>query len=1334
MQSSATFVQVADLGAAYDEDARFDHEDGQLEFILQHDGSAFSTIRLKQFKLVRVVTDMEVFLTGLKSLLLTEIGNALNEYRNIRYAVIAHVVYEKVTEPDRPPIVGFLRTDLVVALGTKDILPTIWATLGKLRARHVNFMRDSSGLRLKEVRGVDFSTSKYDPLLSGGSAYVELPDFLLNKRAIVNVQNKDKRCFAYALLSALHPVQSSNRPNEYNKFFDQHPELRDLHFPVEIDQLRQVEEKIGIAFNVFSFFDDVGRGRYPVYLSKLSETDAIDLLFWNGHYAWIKHFSRFMADTAKHNGAHFYCKRCLGRFTKAHVLKNHQLHCISVDDCKQVLTMPPEGTKIKFINVRHQQKFPFTIYADFESLTVPCDQLTDAEKKQQGVPKFSFQKHKPISVGLKLVCSSPGILDLPYETYTGEDVNEWFLQRLAVYRHWCHDYLFNEQRLIMTEDDQRDFEQAVKCYICRKSFASADEQNKFKNRRKVRDHDHITGAYRGPAHSACNLKMRTTYKIPIFLHNFRNYDSHLIVPAFNLLKGTRLEIIGQNLEKYLTLTWDSNLVFKDSLQFLSGSLEQLVACLLKSGKQNFVHLREAFATVTDEEGIEMLLRKGVYPYDYMGSEARLQETCLPARQHFFSRLTNKECSEEDYDRAQRVWAKFSCKTMQDYHDLYLKTDVLLLADVFESFRRATINTFGLDPAYYVSAPQLSWDCMLKMTQCELELLSDPAMFKIINDNLRGGVSVIMKRHAVANNKYMGEQYDPDKPSSYIFYLDANNLYGWAMSEPLPCGEFVWMTPEECEEVDWRTLDDGDSDYGYFVECDFHYPDSLHDEHNDYPFAPERLVVEERLLSEQQLGIREQYTISHNSYAKLIPNFFDKTKQLVHYRNLRFYLENGLQLTKVHRAIRFKQSRWLQPYVQTNTELRAKSKDPVETRLRKDMNNSIYGKTCENLTKRSDIKLINSQKQCQKLINKPHCRRFKIFAPNLAAIELQKLKCMINKPTYVGFAVLELSKLLMYKFHYCHLRKWYPSADLLFTDTDSLVYQIYTDDLYADLAAHREHFDFSCYPNTHALFDESNKMVMGKMKDESCGDIITEFVGLRPKMYSYTVRQTAADGGGDVINKESKRAKGIQRAALTSLAHSDYLKQLKQPVENYVNIVRIGQKQHRVYTISSLKRGLCAFDDKRYLLPDGVRTLAHGHYRVREQQQQQLIQEAEEEKSEVAAAAAAAAATAETVTSMRIVGDEGVNDFVVLSAAQTRARSIRTQTQREALDMLSGVNLREVLEQTASNGWQPANDRCTPAVKRARTLFDNDDKDVDDVDECLTLIHEAATSVVFNDEY
>jgi hypothetical protein len=251
-----------------------------------------------------------------------------------------------------------------------------------------------------------------------------------------------------------------------------------------------------------------------------------------------------------------------------------------------------------------------------------------------------------------------------------------------------------------------------------------------------------------------------------------------------------------------------------------------------------------------------------------------------------------------------------------------------------------LATLGLDPSFYVSAPQLSWDCMMKMTGCRLTLLSDPATFDQINANLRGGICTISNRYAKANNKYMGDAYNPAEPSSYIFYIDANNLYGCAMSQPLPYDDFTWMSAEECDAVDWiaQTVD---QEFGYFFECDLHYPDEIHDDHDDYPLAPERLVVEDYLLSDEQMDMRAQYTISHTKSSKLIPSLFDKKNMMLHYRNLRFYMMCGLQLTKVHKAIRFRQSRWLEPYIRTNTELRALATDPVEVKLRKDMVNVIY---------------------------------------------------------------------------------------------------------------------------------------------------------------------------------------------------------------------------------------------------------------------------------------------------------------------------------------------------------------------------------------------------------
>ena len=1266
-------------------------EDEQDIFESLTEDVAFGTLRAARFRRVKPLNDMELFLADLMKLLTVRLLSILTAFQPIRVGVCVYVMYEKVLKPEETPIRGFLRTSLTMLMNKHAVMKVVHSIIETVRSRHINFMRESSGLRLKEVQDIDLYSANVNPLAHVGEGFARLPNFLAKKKAIVNVQNRDNRCFGYALLSSLHPANHHpERAYAYDRFFDNYPALKNLDYPISLEHLEEIERKIQIPFNVFTFTDDDGEARKPAYLSRISPDVAADLLFWDGHFAWIRNFARFASDITKSEHKQWICKRCLGHFTMEHVLQRHQLNCVSIDDFKQIYTMPEAGTKLSFKNVRYQQRYPFIVYADFEALTTPIDKSTNA-KKVAGEPIHSYQLHKPISVGLKLVGvdNRDGPLSLPYECYTGEDATEWFLRKLLEYRMYCDEYLFRPERLTMTNADQIDFSAATECYICDKPFPVEDGGRKNRGMSKVRDHDHISGKYRGAAHSHCNLKLRTTYKLSVFLHNFRNYDSHLIVMSLDRFPGTAIDVIGQTIEKYLTLTWDETITFKDSLQFLSGSLEQLVECLLQSGAEKFVHFREGFVTTTDEDGIRLLLRKGVYPYDYMSNADRLKETSLPSRADFFNRLQNLECTEENYAHAQQVWDKFGCKTMQDYHELYLKTDVLLLADVFESFRTATLSIFGLDPSYYVSAPQLAWDCMMLMTGCVLTLLSDPAMFSLINENLRGGISVIMKRYAKANNKYMGELYDASQPSSYILYLDANNLYGWAMSEPLPYDEFEWLSEEEFGVIDWTALDPYHT-HGFFVECDLDYPDELHDAHNEYPLAPERIVVEDHLLSEEQGELREQYEISHTATAKLVPNFFPKKRQLLHYRNLRYYLEHGLVLTKVHRVIRFLQRRWLQPYVQANTDLRAKSKDPVEIRLRKDMNNSIYGKTCENLTKRTDIKLVTTKKQCDKLTKKAHCRRFEVFTGQLAAVELTKVRCLINKPTYVGFAVLELSKLCMYQFHYDRMRAWYPEAELLFTDTDSLVYQIPTEDLYADLASRADEFDFSNYPSSHALFSNANKMVMGKMKDESNGAIITEFVGLRPKMYSYKTLQA------DASFKESKRAKGIQRAAMRDLVHADYLTQLRTPAENYVNIRRIGQKHHRVYTLESEKRGLCAFDDKRFLLADGVHTYAHGHCRIREQQQKEPEDEAPDTRS----------------PSPPVLDESGepTVDFVVLSTAQGEERQIRTSTRGEALRAITGLDLRSALSEARICNPRPATSPMLLSTRKRHAQCDDSDTD------------------------
>ena len=302
---------------------------------------------------------------------------------------------------------------------------------------------------------------------------------------------------------------------------------------------------------------------------------------------------------------------------------------------------------------------------------------------------------------------------------------------------------------------------------------------------------------------------------------------------------------------------------------------------------------------------------------------------------FYSLLSEEHVTEEDYKHAQHVWKVFDCQTMGDYHDLYMKSDVLLLADVFENFRAMAIDTYKLDPAHYYTAPGLAWDSMLRCTGVQLKLLEDLDMYLMLESGIRGGVSVISKKWAKANNHYT-EDYDPSKTSNYLMYLDANNLYGWGMSQKMPYDNFEWVEEEQLSQMDVSTLPE-DADTGYIFEVDLSYPQSIHNLHSDYPLAPESRTAELDDLSPCSARLREKINVRGRPQPKLMTTLHDKEKYVVHLTNLKLYMRLGMKLTKVHRAVRFSQSYWLRDYIMLNTRRRMAALNAFEKDFYKLMN-------------------------------------------------------------------------------------------------------------------------------------------------------------------------------------------------------------------------------------------------------------------------------------------------------------------------------------------------------------------------------------------------------------
>ena len=284
----------------------------------------------------------------------------------------------------------------------------------------------------------------------------------------------------------------------------------------------------------------------------------------------------------------------------------------------------------------------------------------------------------------------------------------------------------------------------------------------------MRDHCHYSGIYRGAAHSLCNLQYKIPSYIPVVFHNLSGYNAHMFIKelASSSPEGAKMGIIPKNKEDYITFSIsievdkyinkngeekskEIDLRFIDSFKFMSSSLDPLVNNLAR-GNNEFFGFEDY-----NECQYKLLIRKGIYPYEYMDDWNRFKETTLPPKEAFYSTLNMSGVSDQDYEHTRRVWSEFGINNLGEYHDLYLHTDVILLANVFEAFRKVCLDNYGLDPAHFYTAPGLAWKACLRKTKIRLELLLDPDMLLMFERGIRGGITKPVHRWAKANNPYMG---------------------------------------------------------------------------------------------------------------------------------------------------------------------------------------------------------------------------------------------------------------------------------------------------------------------------------------------------------------------------------------------------------------------------------------------------------------------------------------------------------------------------------------------------------------------------------------------------
>ena len=565
-----------------------------------------------------------------------------------------------------------------------------------------------------------------------GSSYLELSVKLRNsKKGLINIKNKDDECFRWCHIRHLNRQKKDpQRIKKEDKQLIGGLNYEGIEFPVSQKQYNKIETQNSIRIKVFSYEKEQP---FPIHISKEKFEDQMNLLLITEdekkHYVLIKDFDAFMYNQSKH-----FCMFCLQCFSSESILVKHTNNCLAINGA-QAINMPKQGENIlKFNNFHKQLPVPFVIYADFKAITKKVQGCKQSEEMENEKNKRSYteayQTHEDCGSACKVICCYDDKYSKPIQTYRGENAVYKFMEKMLEELQYCKDVVkkhFNKP-LVMTDDDDMRFKLMDKCHICGEKYTDKDV--------RVRDHCHITRQFRGSAHQECNLKLRIKpddIKIPVIFHNLRGYDSHFIMQrigeiakkhAYTHKKGEKQDLninaIPNNMEKYMAFMLGNHLTFIDSFQFMSSSLDKLVN---NPPKDDLKSTSQVFKG----KKLSLMLQKGVYPYDFMDSFEKFDQTELPAKEHFYNVLNDQDITNDEYDHAKKVWKTFKLKNMDEYHDLYLGSDVLLLTDVFENFRKTCMQYYKLDPCHYFTSPGLSWDAMLKMTNIKLELMVDIEM-------------------------------------------------------------------------------------------------------------------------------------------------------------------------------------------------------------------------------------------------------------------------------------------------------------------------------------------------------------------------------------------------------------------------------------------------------------------------------------------------------------------------------------------------------------------------------------------------------------------------------
>ena len=1201
-----------------------------------------------------------------------------------------------------------------------------------------------SGLVLEDVQETELYWSELDALAvqAPGSSFT-LPPKLAHKKCCINIKNEDNKCFYYAMICLHHKLYQGDNAGNMNKYIkktkhitkDLWDGVTDLNFegvnyPITRDDIIHFDEQNPqVSLTIYSWDGENANLYYSSPKHVDEEHHYYMVIAKDGNRSHICPVTSNGALTAKlnkHNRARHICPHCDEEFSSQTVLYNHinKKGCMVFQDGETCYTVPCKDddkaySKFDLKNLVARVKSPFMVYADFE-----CVLKKMSVRAGKGTEKV--QEHVPCSWGMLLVSRIPQVKTqyFMYRGKDGEDTMEAFFNKLDVLKEVLYGIIRthsqggkNYKDIVMTEEDVKNHKKTHVCWLCKRQIKTSQK--------KVADHCHFTGQYRGAAHESCNLNVNyNNYKIPVMFHNLKGYDAHNIFKYYYLKKHivekhedgkltNKLEgIIPTSSEKYMAFTYGYTMNqfnkkkptlachfhFKDSLGFVLKSLDG-IASKMKQDDFTFTKkfsARDGWSAMQTEK----LMEKGVYPYEYFDSFERFDDVEYPHINRFSSTLkSGATVSELEWRRGQEVFQMLGEKlggtaTMGDYSDLYLKTDVLLLADVFERFVDISMEGFGLDPSYFYTAANYSWiAAFFDLSQQEVKVRREDGavvavegefrveniayrfdatdrdgsedrkrdaeqMYRMVERMKRGGYSGVSLRYASVRKEDSNVHVDTltfDEPGSkllrdekaFIKYFDATNLYGGIQCMRMPYRGLTlinkkknnykhlvseWTTDawkkfildfdvdEDIDRIEEEREDDMILRKSFFVEFSFKYPDGekgeeLKQKTKDFPFAFSNQCIPSSEFSDK---FKQMYLKRHGNLprservGKLIQNQGSCKSYVAAIELVKFWVEQGLEITGVQNVIEYEGCRFLKHYILKCTAKRNEAKkkgDDFGVTYYKLLCNSLYGKSLEDVKNRRSIAVANDSVEYRKSVRKGVYKKTLFWGDDeentILATESVNAIVVLNKPMFIGCKILDMAKWYMYRFHYEVMTKQFDDIRLVYTDTDSLIYKIRSDDFLGNLVKVKDWFDYTFLDEDHPLHVSKNEKYLLKFKDELGGIEIGEIIALRSKMYSFLCIDSEDRlfcYNPDDKNKVMCKAKGVTGSCFgkreeyeengncgEKISHADYRTALVDGSVKSVSFGTIASKGHAMTTNVVNKTGICGNDSKRRICDDGIDT-------------------------------------------------------------------------------------------------------------------------------------------------